>query len=514
MLGLGDYKEAGEGGNSTNSGPASGSQSASSTGGEGGGAPKPCEKDADCSNGKFCDGAEHCGDDNQCSPGTPPCPPPTDTAHCVTSCTEGNDAAICGAVVAIDADGDLHGDPLCAQAPGDDCDETNPARFPGNPEICDAIDNDCNLFVDEGLPATGASVELGSGPEDAPANAHVGFSPGLSLYATAWVDDVDFPDIRVKYSGHDGVVTADQPLGSWENNQLHELRPRVAGNDTEFAVVWHDENVPNGGIYMSLVSPTGGIIADHVHASDLYDEGYSPDIVTTPSGDFIVVWAEPVSPPDVSILAQRVLADGTLSGNIVNIADNTRAKGIHIARNGNNYAVVWNDVEGTNNVVKARAFSDTFVVATQFTLVTTTLNGEPAISTQGAGYAIAWPEATNTLGVALYDAALTQTAINQSTTDVRGPLSIAATASEVMVLESNSNVAPEPTTRIHRFDNALVSLGDPLQVSEGNQIEDYTGLSTILETPLGVAVVWGNVLDGMVTEESIWFRGMGTNVCD
>ncbi|MEZ4317776.1 MAG: MopE-related protein [Myxococcota bacterium] len=62
-----------------------------------------------------------------------------------------------------DTDGDGFGDPTgtpvnsCEPVPGysvdaTDCDDTRGIQFPGNPEVCDNLDNDCNGAADDGLP--------------------------------------------------------------------------------------------------------------------------------------------------------------------------------------------------------------------------------------------------------------------------------------------------------------------------------------------------------------------------
>jgi hypothetical protein len=65
-----------------------------------------------------------------------------------------------------DADGDFHGDPNnpitgteCSVPSGyvrsnDDCDDAHSTAFPGAPEICDGIDNNCDGQVDEGCSGT------------------------------------------------------------------------------------------------------------------------------------------------------------------------------------------------------------------------------------------------------------------------------------------------------------------------------------------------------------------------
>lgn len=116
------------------------------------GCPKPCQTDVECDDGLLCNGTELCVA-NKCAAGAPKvC---DDSIACTTdTCSE--DLRRCVSTV-VDADGDGHGAASClnqrGDALGDDCDDTNNHRAPGFLEVCDVgqVDEDCDVTTLGGI---------------------------------------------------------------------------------------------------------------------------------------------------------------------------------------------------------------------------------------------------------------------------------------------------------------------------------------------------------------------------
>lgn len=60
-----------------------------------------------------------------------------------------------------DCEIDIDGDGFFALPCGTDCDDNRGDVFPGNPELCDGLDNDCDTVVDEGNPGGGGICSTG-----------------------------------------------------------------------------------------------------------------------------------------------------------------------------------------------------------------------------------------------------------------------------------------------------------------------------------------------------------------
>ncbi len=106
-----------------------------------------------CADGAFCNGDETCDGAGTCRTGTPPCP-------AGTTCNESDDAC---PVDCTDKDNDgyaIEGGDTCGPV---DCDDNDGNNHPGNTEVCDDQDNDCDDKVDESFGDKGDSCTVGEG---------------------------------------------------------------------------------------------------------------------------------------------------------------------------------------------------------------------------------------------------------------------------------------------------------------------------------------------------------------
>jgi hypothetical protein len=107
-----------------------------------------CTSAMECQDTTFCNGPERCAptdpaaDINGCAP--------SDTTRCTATqtCDEMRDVCLTECDIQPDADGDTHNAVACG---GDDCDDSIATIFPGAIEVCDGVDQNCVMGVDEGF---------------------------------------------------------------------------------------------------------------------------------------------------------------------------------------------------------------------------------------------------------------------------------------------------------------------------------------------------------------------------
>jgi len=147
-----------------------------------------CEADSECDDGVYCNGTEFCNDNRVCERG-PRVDCDDDIACTVDRCMES--ARECRSVPS-DTDGDGHPDAQCmdgqGQPLGDDCDDNDPMRFPGNVETCDPghRDEDCDDST------FGGRDQDGDGHEDIACCNHVDGMPAADLACGDDCDDLKF----------------------------------------------------------------------------------------------------------------------------------------------------------------------------------------------------------------------------------------------------------------------------------------------------------------------------------
>jgi hypothetical protein len=204
-----------------------------------------------------------------------------------------------------DADGDAYGDPadsVVTEVPPPgyvqncaDCNDYNPDIYPGAPELCDGLDNDCDSIVDEGCEIESWWMPITAiGQGDFPRTVLIGVDPDSGTFPSPPTPP-EFT-VEIKIMGcFDGCIEDIRPPGA--EQEVWYLNILVAGEiyggsaDADlpgfFPVLSWDPNVirPWHGMELRLWDANGPVLAD-MGTSDTYQTSEKDAMEYIPELDF------------------------------------------------------------------------------------------------------------------------------------------------------------------------------------------------------------------------------------
>ena len=368
--------DAGEGGGAEPGGGDAGSEAGS--GGEAGSSAKPCERDDDCSDSKFCTGIEKC-EDGTCKNGQPVVCQNPDGEHCSARCTEGETSAVC-VVEALDDDEDGFTAEGCVADPGNDCDDAESSVNPDAAESCDGIDNDCNGLIDtlDGLALAGTR----SDPIEQVNTLDLAWSPTTQAFGAIFDNPPEsalfFATLLTNGVWVGGTSPIIEPGGYYQ-----PFWPHIVWGGQSFGISWTTAHpsgvcsVPDGN-YCYWVDMTNVSVGGSVGTLTPRVDGIDNDIAVRSDGEFVVT-----NTTSRTLHLSHFKTGSEQTG--PQIA--TQVYNPHITALGNESAVVWHDNAG--KIFFRRADADLAPLGTQATLL-----GEgghyPEIAATSDGYAVAW----------------------------------------------------------------------------------------------------------------------------
>lgn len=230
--------------------------------------------------------------------------------------------------VSFDLDGDGFRGPKPGKKPGEsdacgnDCDDTRASAFPGNKEICDGVDNDCNGVIDDGARYVTA-VGTGDGVRISSASLAKSSPGGIAHDGTKYL------------AGYTGTVSGkDRAFTAGLSIDGQKLSPETRLTQTEsdsfggavvwtgdrFATTWTDRRQNNYEVFFAMLNPDGTKMAPgdvRVSISDEYSLGAS---LAWTGKEFVLVWQEGVGGDGTFTLwGRKIGLDGVPVGNPIQL---------------------------------------------------------------------------------------------------------------------------------------------------------------------------------------------------
>lgn len=286
-----------------------------------------------------------------------------------------------------DADKDGYGD-AC------DCLSTNPTGFPGATELCDGLDNDCDLATDEACIAAcpdadhaGSSLRLS---EAAGGSGYPSLAWNGDGYGVAWHDDRDGNyEIYFTLVDRYGVATgSERRITDAAGNSGGAA---IAWTGAEYGLAWWDERNGEREIYFRRLDAAGTPIGPEYRITNAAGASTTPSIVWT-GREYGIAWHDARDGND-EIYLSRVHPSGHPLGPEVRVTNAAGAsRYASVAWTGEQYAVAWqDDRDGNTEIYVARLDSLGSKVGSDVRITTAAGSSEqPSLVWNGSGFAVAW----------------------------------------------------------------------------------------------------------------------------
>jgi MYXO-CTERM domain-containing protein len=230
-------------------------------------------------------------------------------------------------------------------------------------------------------------------------------------YLVVWADPRNDDDIFAARVTAAGIVQDPNGFALHSGTGVQDA-PRVASNGTDYLAVWESQMGDHFDIYANRI--VGGAAADG-NGFVVMETGYGElPAVGSLGTDYLVSWTEYRDHVQADLFGQRVTAAGALNGGNITI-DNALGYQGHsaITTNGAGYLVAWDDTRNDTpedpspgyDMFAAHVGTDGMVADTNGIAITVHMSHQwhPAVASNGTDYFLAWEDDRNSTSDAYGD---------------------------------------------------------------------------------------------------------------
>jgi hypothetical protein len=275
---------------------------------------------------------------------------------------------------------------------GDDCDDTNPNAFPGNTEVCDGADNDCNGVVDDNANFIPLELEpVRISPEGTTPAGPGGLAwSGESYIATYTATSSGFDIWRSQLAPNGDKLQEDELL---KVSNSDGMGGPLAWTGDRFGVAWQERRDGDYEIYFRLLDATGAtVVTPPVQLSDGLDFSVNVDLGWTGTR-FVAVWQDQRS-GDFRVYGRTVSLEGVpVSPEVQLVADsNFPDEAPAVAASSEGIGVAWGHGDASTHFIQFQTFDFDLQPVSPVVSLTDGVTDAvyPTVVYNGGTYVVAW----------------------------------------------------------------------------------------------------------------------------